>query len=389
MSLVDTLGARHEEMTAWRRHLHARPELGFEEHETSAFVAKQLEECGCQVHRGLGGTGVVGVLTRGTGRRMIALRAELDALPIEEEGMLTHRSTRPGAMHACGHDGHMTMLLGAAHHLAETGGFDGTLVLVFQPAEENLAGARVMLRDGFMPRFPVQRIFGLHNRPILAPGTFATRSGPALASADNFGIDIRGRGSHAASPHLGIDSVVVAAQIVCALQSIVSRQVSPLESAVVSATCIQAGTSDNAIPERATVRGTVRALSPDVQNEIETQLRSTAEHVAAIYGASASVEYDRRYPPVVNDADATRRAIAAATALVGADHVDANHPAIMGSDDFAYFSREIPGAFVWIGSGPMVEGRYLHHPQFDFNDAILPLGASYWVTLAQGELAPE
>jgi amidohydrolase len=387
-SAIESLAAQHDELTTWRRHLHARPELGFEERETSDFVAAKLAEFGCTVHRGLAGTGIVGQISKGTSPRSIALRAELDALPIQEENDVAHRSQHPGAMHACGHDGHMVMLLAAARHLARHGTFDGTISFVFQPAEENLAGARVMLADGLFAQFPTERIFGMHNRPILPPGQFATRTGPALASADNFGIEVHGHASHAASPHLGIDTVVIAAQIVCALQTIVSRQVNPLDAAVVSVTRIEGGTSDNAIPERVLLRGTARALLPAVQDRIETQLTATAQNIAAIYGATVKVDYERRYPPVINDAAATQSAIAAAASLVGREHVDDAHPPIMGSDDFAYFAEQCPGSFVWIGSGPLREGRYLHHPQFDFNDAILPLGASYWVKLAEAELAP-
>lgn len=387
MAVVDAITARHDELVHWRRHLHAHPEIGFEEHETSDFVAARLAEFGCRVNRGLGGTGVVGVLTKGTGGRAIALRAELDALPIQEEGEIAHKSRRPGVMHACGHDGHMIMLLGAARHLAAHGKFDGTVFFVFQPAEENLAGARVMLRDGLIAQFPFSRIFGMHNRPVLASGKFATRVGPALAAADNFGIALQGRGGHAAAPHLGIDCIVVAAQIVCALQTVVSRKVAPHEPAVLSLTRIEGGSSDNAIPERVRMRGTVRTLSRETQDLIEAQIRATAGHFAALNGAAASVDYERRYPPVVNEAAATRAAVGAAAALVGSDQVDDAHPAIMGSDDFAYFSEQRPGAFIWIGSGPMQEGRYLHHPRFDFNDLILPLGASYWVRLVESELA--
>lgn len=385
--MIERLAAENDEFTKWRRHLHTFPEIGFEEHETSNFIGDKLAEFGCKVTRRVGGTGVVGVLSRGTSRKSIAFRAELDGLPLTEENDVPHKSRHPGAMHACGHDGHMTMLLAAARHLGREGNFDGTIYFIFQPAEENLAGARVMLADGFMERFPFDRVFGLHNRPVLEPGRFATLSGPALASADNFGIEVLGKGGHAASPHLAVDSVLVAAQIITALQNIVSRQVNPLEAAVVSVTRLEGGSTDNAIAGRVLMRGTARALTAATQNRIEAQIRATAENIAAIAGAKVVVEYDRRYPPVYNDPMATRASVAAAISLVGADHVDANHPAIMGSDDFAYFAEKRPGSFVWIGSGPMTEGRYLHHPRFDFNDAITPLGASYWVRLAETELA--
>jgi amidohydrolase len=386
MHIINRIAAFHDEMTAWRRDLHAHPETAFEEHRTAAFVAERLRDWGIDVHQGLAKTGVVGTLRRGSGNCAIGLRADMDALPMEEINEFAHRSTVPGKFHGCGHDGHISMLLGAARYLAETGNFDGTVHFIFQPAEENVAGGGVMVRDGLFEKFPMSAVYGLHNRPNLPIGEFAMRPGPALANADNFGITIRGRGTHAGWPHLGIDIVVVSAQMVLALQTIVSRQTSPLDSAVVSVTSIHGGSSDNVIPNELSLRGTTRSFSREVQDRIEASLRQIATATAAMFGATAEVEYDRRYPSLHNDSDRIAACAEVAKAIVGDDHVDVDHEPSMGSDDFSFMSNRVPGGYVWIGSGPVETGRFLHNPRYDFNDGILPIGASYWARLVESEL---
>ncbi|MGF1639723.1 MAG: M20 aminoacylase family protein [Rhodospirillales bacterium] len=386
MPIIEDIARRREEMTAWRRHLHARPELAFEERLTAAFVADRLAEFGLDVHRGLAGTGVVGTLSSGDGPA-IALRADMDALPIEEANDFAHRSAHPGRMHACGHDGHSAMLLGAARFLAETRRFRGTVHFVFQPAEENEGGARRMVEEGLFERFPVRAVYGMHNWPGRPAGSIAVRPGPMMAAFDTFEIAVAGHGAHAAMPHLGCDPVVAAAAIVGALQTVTSRAVDPLDSAVVSVTQFHAGDAWNVIPERALLRGTARALRPEVQQAIEAGVRRVATGVAAGFGADAAVHYERRYPPTVNDPAETERAAAAAVAVVGRENVDRDPMPSMGSEDFAFMLRERPGCYVWIGNGPGEGGCTLHNPRYDFNDAILPVGASYWATLVELVLA--
>jgi hippurate hydrolase len=386
MHIINRIAAFHDDMTAWRRDIHAHPETAFEERRTAALIADKLRGWGIEVHEGLAKTGVVGTLRCGKGTRAIGLRADIDALPMEELNDFAHRSTVPGKFHGCGHDGHTAMLLGAARYLAEARNFDGTVHFIFQPAEENVAGAGVMVRDGLFEQFPMAAVYGMHNRPNLPAGEFAMRPGPALASADNFGIIIRGRGTHAAWPHLGIDIVVVASQIVLALQTIVSRQCSPLDSAVVSVTSIHGGSSDNVIPDEIRLRGTARSFSLAVQDRIEKSLREIARATAAMHGATAEVEYERRYPSLHNDPDRIATCAEVARAIVGNEHVNVDHEPGMGSDDFSFLSNEVPGGYVWIGSGPAEAGRFLHNPRYDFNDAILPIGASYWARLVEAEL---
>jgi amidohydrolase len=373
-------------MTDWRRDIHAHPEIAFEEHRTASLIAEKLRGWGIDVHQGLAKTGVVGTLKRGNGKNAIGLRADMDALPMEELNEFAYRSTVPGRFHGCGHDGHTTMLLGAARYLAETGNFDGTVHFIFQPAEENVAGGGVMVSEGLFEKFPMAAIYGLHNRPNLPVGEFAMRPGPALASADNFGIIIRGRGTHAGWPHLGIDIVVVAAQVILALQTIFSRQTSPLEAAVVSVTSIHGGSSDNVIPDELRLRGTTRSFSPKVQDRIEARLREIAGATAAMFGATAEVEYQRRYPSLHNDPKRIAACADVARAIVGEDHVDVDHEPSMGSDDFSFMSNRVPGGYVWIGSGLVEASRFLHNPRYDFNDGILPIGASYWARLVESEL---
>lgn len=386
MRIINRIAAFHDDLTAWRRDLHAHPEIAFEERRTARVVADKLRAWGIAVHEGLAKTGVVGTLTCGSGGRSIGLRADMDALPMEEANEFAHRSTHPGRFHGCGHDGHTTMLLGAARYLAETRNFDGTVHFIFQPAEENLAGGGAMVRDGLFETFPMAAVYGMHNRPNLPVGQFAMRAGAALAAADNFGIVIRGHGTHAAYPHLGIDPVVAAAQVVLALQTIVARRTGPLEAAVVSVTSIHGGSSDNVVPDAVRLRGTARSLTLAVQDRIEQSLRAIAQSTAAMFGASAEVEYERRYPSLHNDPERIALCAAAAREIVGEAGVDTDHEPSMGSDDFSFMSNAVPGGYVWIGAGPADAERFLHNPRYDFNDEILPIGASYWARLVERAL---
>ncbi len=388
MRVIDSIAAHKAEMTAWRRDIHAHPELAFEEKRTSDLVAETLKGFSIDVHRGLAKTGVVGTIKRGTSSRAIALRADMDALPMQEMNEFAHRSQHSNRMHGCGHDGHTAMLLGAARYLAESAEFDGTVHLIFQPAEENMAGGGVMVRDGLFEKFPAEAVFGMHNRPQLPVGQFATRPGAALASADNFGITVRGHGGHAAYPHLCVDPIVIASEIVIALQTIVSRHLSPFDSAIIGVGAIHGGESDNVIPELVTMRGTVRTFSVELQDRIEARMREIATSIAAMHGGAAELVYERRYPSVHNDAALTAFCVGVAAELVGESNVDASHPQIMGSDDFAFMSNVVPGNFIWIGGGPVENGCLLHNPRYDFNDEILPLGATYWTRLVERMLPP-
>jgi hippurate hydrolase len=377
-----------EEMTAWRRDLHTHPELGFQEHRTSAVVAEKLASWGIEVTTGIAGTGVVGTLRCGTGGRAIGLRADMDALPMQERNEFAHRSQSDGRMHACGHDGHTTMLLGAARYLAETRNFDGTVHFIFQPAEEGPGGGRVMVEEGLFQRFPCDMVFGAHNDTTLKVGEMTAVAGAVSAAADQFWIHIHGRGGHAARPHRAIDPVVVGAQVVVALQSIVARRVSPLDSAVLSICQFHAGTTDNVIPELASLNGTVRTLSAAVRDEMQTLLTDIATTTARAHGAEAVVEYSRGYPSVINDAHATERAALAAERLLGSARVLRDRPPVMGAEDFSYMAQAVPGCFVRIGQAAGERGSTpVHHPLYDFNDDILPVGAAFWSTLVEQELA--
>ncbi len=387
MPVINRIAAIHDEMTAWRRDIHAHPELGFEEERTAAIVAEKLESFGIEVHRGLAKTGVVGVLEGAPGAGAIALRADMDALPILEADDRAHRSTSDGTMHACGHDGHTTMLLGAAQYLAETRNFAGTVYFVFQPAEEGLGGGEAMVTEGLFERFPAQAVYGMHNWPGLAAGEIAVRSGPMMAACDEFTITVEGTGAHGAMPHLGHDSVVAAAQIVTALQSIVARNVDPLEAGVVSVTKIHGGDAFNVIPQAVELAGTVRIFKPQVRDLIATGIARIAESTAEALGTRATVKVEGRFPATVNTADETDRAEAAAAAVVGAERVHRDLAPCMGSEDFAYMLQARPGSYIWIGNGAGAGGCFLHNPGYDFNDEILPVGASYWATLVERELA--
>ncbi len=386
MPVINRIAAMHDELTAWRRDIHAHPELGFEEHRTADLVAERLEAFGITVHRGLARTGVVGVLEGRPGDRRIALRADMDALPILEVEGRAHRSTHDGCMHACGHDGHTTMLLGAAKYLAETRNFAGTVYFVFQPAEEGLGGGREMVEDGLFDQFPATEVYGMHNWPGLPVGEIAVRTGPMMAACDEFEIVIEGTGAHAAMPHLGTDPVVAAAQVVTALQSIVSRTLDPLESGVVSVTTVHGGDAFNVIPERVTLGGTVRTFRAEVQDTIEASIGRIATEVARAYGARASFTFDKRFPATVNTATETDHAAAAAADVLGADHVHHDLAPCMGSEDFAYMLQARPGSYIWIGNGDAPGGCFLHNPGYDFNDEVLPVGASYWARLVESRL---
>ena len=386
MPIVTRIADLHAEITAWRHDLHAHPELRYDVHRTAGLVAERLKAFGCdEVVTGIGQTGVVGVIRgqRGAGKS-IGLRADMDALPILEANDLPYKSTVPGKMHACGHDGHTAMLLGAAKYLAETRNFAGTAVVIFQPAEEGGAGARAMIRDGLMDRFAIDEVYGMHNRPSLARGRFALRSGPIMAAADTLEIAIEGVGGHAARPHLAVDTVLVGAQIVNALQSIVARNVDPLESAVVSICMFQAGNTDNVIPQTALLRGTARSLTPAVRDLLEERLHCLVEGTAQLYGAKASLAYKRGDPVLANHARQTDFAASVAANVVGRDNVEEDMPPVMGAEDFAYMLQARPGAFLFIGNG---DSAGLHHPAYDFNDEIIPIGASYWVRLVETALA--
>ena len=388
MAIINRIADFHADMTAWRRRIHAHPETAFEERETAAFVAAQLAAFGIAVHRGLAGTGVVGTLEGGAPRdHAIALRADMDALHIHEQNGFGHVSAVPGKMHACGHDGHTAMLLGAARYLAETRNFAGTVHFVFQPAEENEGGGRVMVEEGLFEKFPVSAIYGMHNWPGLAVGEFAVRPGPMLAACDLIEIIVTGRGAHAALPHLGIDPVICAAQIAMALQTVTSRNTHPLDSAVLSITQIHGGDTWNVIPDHVVLRGTARAFKPELQDAIEAGVRRIARGVAEAMGASVEVTYDRRYPATVNSAPETVIAANAAAAVVGPEHVERNVQPTMGSEDFAFMLNAKPGCYLFIGNGTAERSAGLHNPHYDFNDEILPIGASYWATLVERELA--
>jgi hippurate hydrolase len=374
-------------MTAWRHELHAHPELAFEEHRTADFVAKKLQGFGLHVHRGLAGTGVVGTLEGRPGKRVIALRADMDALPIHEANEFGHRSQANGVMHACGHDGHTTMLLGAAKHLAETRNFAGTVHFIFQPAEEGDGGARVMIEEGLFEQFPAEAVYGMHNWPGLPPGQFGVRSGAVMASFDAFDIEVRGRGAHAAFPHDGIDPVTAAAQIVGALQTVVSRNANPVEAAVLSVTMINGGTAYNVIPDAVTLAGGVRTLTPAMRDMVERQLTEVARGVGAGLGCEVTTKYQRGYPPTVNHEAETADSLKAAQAVAGAANVFTDLPPAMGSEDFAFMLEKKPGCYVWLGNGGQEGGCILHNAHYDFNDEVLPVGASYWVTLVEQKLA--
>jgi amidohydrolase len=390
MPIVNRVADLHGEITVWRHDLHAHPELMYDVQRTAASVAEKLKEFGCdEVVPGIGRTGVVGVIRGRKGAsgktigKVIGLRADMDALPIEEANDLPYKSTVPGKMHACGHDGHTAMLLGAARYLAETRNFVGAAVVIFQPAEEGGAGGKAMLDDGLMERFGIGEVYGMHNYPGMPVGAFGIRAGAMMAAADYITVDIEGVGAHAARPHLGIDTVLVGAQIINAMQSVVSRNVDPLKSAVVSICMFQAGNTDNVIPQTVKLRGTARSLEPEVRDLLESRLRTIVEGTAAAYGAKAKLTYKRNYPVLVNHERQTDFAASVASQIVGSERVDTALPPMMGAEDFSFMLNERPGAFIWIGNG---DSAGLHHPSYNFNDDAIPVGTSYWVKLVETAL---
>jgi len=386
MPIVNRIADQHREITEWRRDFHAHPELLYDVHRTASSVADKLKAFGCdEVVTGIGRTGVVGVIRgqKGKSNKTIGLRADMDALPIEEATDLPYKSTVPGKMHACGHDGHTAMLLGAARYLAETRNFAGTAVIIFQPAEEGGAGGKAMVQDGLMERFGINEIYGMHNYPGMPVGEFGLRPGAIMAAADYVQIDIEGKGAHAARPHLGIDTVLVGAQIINALQSIVSRNVDPLEAAVVSICMFHAGSTDNVIPQTAQLRGTARSLIPEVQELLEKRVPEIAETTAKLYGAKATVKYRRGYPVLKNHAVQADFAASVAAQIAGADKVDTSLAPVMGAEDFSFMLNARPGAFIFVGNG---DSASLHHPAYNFNDEVIPIGTSYWAKLVETAL---
>ena len=394
MNLLDSLVTQAAAITAIRRDIHAHPELCFQENRTADMVAAKLTEWGIPVQRGLGTTGVVGIVKNGTSSRAVGLRADMDALPMQEFNTFKHASKHPGKMHACGHDGHVAMLLAAAQHLAKHRNFDGTVYLIFQPAEEGGGGAREMIKDGLFDKFAMEAVFGMHNWPGEQVGKFAVSPGPVMASTAEFKITIRGKGSHAALPHNGIDPVPVACQMVQAFQTIISRNMKPIDAGVISVTMIHAGEATNVVPDSCELQGTVRAFRDEVQDLIERRMQQVAEHVCAAHEAKCEFEFRRNYPATVNSAAEAEFARGVMASIVGPDNVMVQEPT-MGAEDFAFMLQAKPGAYCFIANGDgghreMGHGGgpcMLHNPSYDFNDDLIPLGATYWVKLAEEWLA--
>ena len=383
----ELLPALTPKIAALRRDIHAHPELAFNEQRTAQKVADYLENLGLEVHRGIARTGVVAKLSAGTGARAIGLRADMDALPLKELNTFPHHSTHDGKMHACGHDGHTAMLLGAAEALSQLRDFDGTVYFIFQPAEEHEGGGRVMVEEGLFERFPMDMVFGLHNWPGLPAGSFAVTEGPVMAGTDRFEIEITGRGGHAAMPHQAVDVVLAGSALVQALQSLVSRNTDPLDSAVVSVTRFHAGHADNVLPETAVLGGTVRSLNGELQDALEQGVRRVCSGIEATYQVSTGLRYERGYPPTVNAAEPSAIARDVAQQVAADGRVYLQLPPSMGAEDFAYMAKVVPACYVWLGNGPGDGGCMLHSPHFDFNDEIIATGIRYWVRLAQRALA--
>lgn len=386
MDIIERLREWAPEISEWRQDIHAHPETAFEEVRTSDLVADKLESFGIEVHRGLANTGVVGVLKAGDGPS-IGLRADMDALDIEELTNLTYRSTHSGKMHACGHDGHTTMLLAAARYLAETRDFKGTVVFIFQPAEENEGGGRVMVEEGLFEKFPVDAVYGMHNWPGLEVGRFAVRPGPMMAAFDTFEAVFQGKGTHAAMPHLGVDPVVAAAEVVTAWQTIASRNADPQDAVVVSVTQMDAGDTWNVIPDSVRLRGTIRTFRDEVRDMVINRMEKIAYGIAVAYGVGSEFAIQPRYHAVINSEKETEIAAAAAARVVGAEAVDRDPVPSMAAEDFAFMLNEKPGCYLWIGNGPGEGGCLLHNPRYDFNDDVLPIGASFWVRLVESCLS--
>ena len=395
MKLIDPILQFHNELKLIRRTIHAQPELSYEEFKTSDLVAEKLTEWGIPVIRGLGGTGVVGIISNGNSKRSVGLRADMDALPLQELNEFAHKSVNAGKMHACGHDGHTTMLLGAAHYLAKHKNFDGTVYVIFQPAEEGAGGAKRMMDEGLFEQCPMEAVFGMHNWPGSPAGTMGVIPGPMMASSNEFELTIKGKGSHAAQPHLSIDPVMVAVQIAQSWQTIISRNKNPLDAGVLSITQIHSGSATNIVPDTASMIGTVRTFTLDTLSLIEQRMKEIAEHTATAFGASVEFAFKRNYPPLINHEPETQFALEIMEAIVGSNGVLKKIEPTMGSEDFAFMLQEKPGCYVFIGNG---DGTHrtaghglgpcnLHNPSYDFNDELLPIGASYWVRLAEQFLA--
>ncbi len=387
MAVLPRLKEWHPELTRWRQELHQHPQTAFEETFAAEFISQRLTEMGIEPHRGLAKTGVVGTLQgRQAGRgetQAIGLRADIDALDIQEETGLPYASIFPGKMHACGHDGHTAMLLGGAQYLAETRNFAGTVHFIYQPAEENEGGGRVMVEEGLFDQFPMDAVFGLHNWPGIAVGKFASCPGPIMAAFDIFEITITGRGSHAAKPNESIDPIVVAAQVVTALQAIASRQTDPQDQVVVSVTQVHAGDTWNVIPTTALIRGTVRTFNKSVQDATETSMNRIVQGICSAFGAQGQVRYERRYPATINTEREAQWTTAVLKETFGAEHVDEAPKPSMGGEDFSFMLQKKPGCYIWAGNGPTDGDRLLHNPHYDFNDDLLPLGATYWARLVE------
>ncbi|MCY1166616.1 MAG: M20 aminoacylase family protein [Pseudomonadota bacterium] len=394
MKLIDSIVTQAAGIAAVRRDIHAHPELCFQEVRTADVVAQKLTEWGIPMHRGMGTTGVVGIIKNGASNRAIGLRADMDALPMQEFNTFDHASKHPGKMHACGHDGHTAMLLAAAQHLAKNRNFDGTVYLIFQPAEEGGGGAREMIKDGLFDKFPMDAVFGMHNWPGMPVGTFAASPGPVMASTSEFKITIRGKGGHAALPHNGIDPVPVACQMVQAFQTIISRNKKPVDAGVISVTMIHAGEATNVIPDSCELQGTVRTFTMEVLDMIEQRMKQVAEHVCAAHDAECEFAFKRNYPPTVNHPKETAFAREVMAGIVGAAQVVDQEPT-MGAEDFSYMLQVKPGAYVFIANGDGTHREMghgggpcmLHNPSYDFNDDLIPLGATFWVQLAEGWFA--
>jgi len=388
MKIIAAIEQYENEMTSWRRDIHSHPEIAFDEHRTAKIVAEKLESFGIEVETGIAGTGVVGTLKKGGGNRAIGLRADLDALPILEANDFEHKSQHDGLMHACGHDGHTCMLLGAARHLAENDDFEGIVRFIFQPAEENEGGGKAMVEAGLFDKYPVESVFGMHNIPGMPVGTFAIKSGPMMAAFDTFRIKVIGRGGHAAMPQFTIDPIVIGTKIVEAYQSIISRFTDPQEPVVLSVTQFHAGDAYNVIPNDVEISGSTRCFSAKVQERLEKQMQHMATEICSAYGATCEFLYERRYPPTINSQSEARIAAQVASNIVGADNVNLQPKPAMGSEDFAFMLMEKPGSYIWIGNGDGEGSCMVHNPGYDFNDEILSLGATYWVRMVEHILPP-
>ena len=388
MKIIKELQELQPEMQIWRRDIHSHPEIAFEEHRTAKIVAEKLESFGIEVETGIAGTGVVGTLKKGSGNRSIGLRADLDALLIHEANDFAHKSQNPGKMHACGHDGHTTMLLGAAKYLAEKGDFDGTVNFIFQPAEENEGGGKAMIDEGLFEKYPVESVFGMHNIPGMPVGSFAVKPGPIMAAFDIFNVKIIGKGGHAAMPQTTIDPIIIGTKVIDAYQSIVSRFIDPQDPVVLSVTQFHGGDAYNVIPNEIEIKGCTRCFSPKVQNQLEKQMRQITESICAAYDANFEFEFEHRYPATINSADEAALSGKVAQKVAGEEMVNLSPTPGMGSEDFAYMLQEKPGSYIWIGNGDGEGSCMIHNPGYDFNDEVLPIGATYWVELAETILAP-